>query len=253
MGLLACAAGDEAAVAPALSKESLFQSCIDVVVEGGLEYGLESVREISRRQKFGVSLLNDRELARRPWAADDKYAAVDEMLAAAAPHFTDRRFPEQYVACACCNGTTRAIYVVIVFTGRYLMFWCIPIIHCGIALLVFLAKAGIHFGMCTVPVRGRLRWFDRIFESASACRRLMNLVNGSEHQNRMRRDEDHGDTTNVCCEDEWHEGLLTRWSCPATYATRRQPDTPLLRLLTAPSRSIKRGGAYRSGNPGISV
>jgi hypothetical protein len=54
MGLLACAAGEEAAaVARALSKEfPLLQSCIDVVVEGGLEYGLESAREIIETTKI---------------------------------------------------------------------------------------------------------------------------------------------------------------------------------------------------------
>jgi hypothetical protein len=52
MALLACAAGEEAAVAPALSKEfPLLQSWIDVVVEGGFEYGLEPAREIIETTK----------------------------------------------------------------------------------------------------------------------------------------------------------------------------------------------------------
>jgi hypothetical protein len=95
------AAGKETAAAPAPpSKEfPLLQSYIDVVVEGGLEYGVEYAREIIETTRdWSIYWLNDREFARRPWVVDNKYDAVDELLAAAAPHFTDRMFPEQYAA-----------------------------------------------------------------------------------------------------------------------------------------------------------
>ena len=74
----------------------LLQSYIDVVVEGGLEYGPDFAREIIETTKdWSKYWLNDRQLARRP---NTHYAAVDELLSADAPHFADRQFPEDYVA-----------------------------------------------------------------------------------------------------------------------------------------------------------
>lgn len=77
----------------------LLQSYIDVVVEGGLEYGPGFAREIIETTAgWNRYWLNDRELARRPWVFDKSYSAVDKLLAALAPHFSDRLFPEQYAA-----------------------------------------------------------------------------------------------------------------------------------------------------------
>jgi hypothetical protein len=78
----------------------LLESYIDIVVEGGLEYGPEFARElIETTMGWSQYWLNDRELARRPWVHDAKSAVVDRMLASigpAAPRFKDRLFAEQY-------------------------------------------------------------------------------------------------------------------------------------------------------------
>ncbi len=77
----------------------LLQSYIDLVIEGGLEYGPGFAREIiATTAGWSRFWLNDRELARRPWVFDKDYSAVDHLLAALAPHFADRLFPEQYAA-----------------------------------------------------------------------------------------------------------------------------------------------------------
>lgn len=77
----------------------LLQSYIDVVIEGGLEYGPEFAREIiATTTDWSNYWLNDRDLARRPWVFDKQSAAVDKMLAASAPHFRDRMFSEEYTA-----------------------------------------------------------------------------------------------------------------------------------------------------------
>ena len=77
----------------------LLESYIDVVVEGGFEYGPDFARElIETTTGWSRYWLNDRELGRRPWVFDKRYSAVDGLLAALAPHFTDRLFPEQYAA-----------------------------------------------------------------------------------------------------------------------------------------------------------
>ncbi len=77
----------------------LLESYIDVVIEGGLEYGPGFAREIIETTTgWSRYWLNDRELGRRPWVFDKSYSAVDGLLAALAPHFTDRLFPEQYAA-----------------------------------------------------------------------------------------------------------------------------------------------------------
>ena len=75
----------------------LLQSYIDVVVEGGFEYAPEFAREIVLTTAgWSPYWLNDRRLARRPWVFDRLYQQVDELLAAQAPYFADRRFPETY-------------------------------------------------------------------------------------------------------------------------------------------------------------
>jgi hypothetical protein len=77
----------------------LLQSYIDVVIEGGLEYGPDFAREIIQTTTgWSEYWLNDRRLARRPWVFDSLYQQVDELLAAQAPHFADRAFPEAYTA-----------------------------------------------------------------------------------------------------------------------------------------------------------
>ncbi len=77
----------------------LVESYIDVVIEGGLEYGPDYAREIiETTADWSRYWLNDRELPRRPWVFDKQSAAVDKLLAVSAPHFADRMFPEQYGA-----------------------------------------------------------------------------------------------------------------------------------------------------------
>jgi hypothetical protein len=78
----------------------LLESYIDVVVEGGLEYGPDFARElIETTANWSQYWLNDRELARRPWVHDSKYAVVDQMLASVTPaasQFANRLFVVQY-------------------------------------------------------------------------------------------------------------------------------------------------------------
>jgi hypothetical protein len=78
----------------------LLQSYIDIVVEGGLEYGEEFAREIvETTDGWNRYWLNDRELARRPWVRDSKTGKVDALIGKTAPaaaHFTERLFPEAY-------------------------------------------------------------------------------------------------------------------------------------------------------------
>ena len=77
----------------------MLESYIDVVIEGGLEYGPDFAREIVlTTQDWSSSWLNDRALARRPWVFDKNYATVDRLLAATAQHFQDRLFAEPYAA-----------------------------------------------------------------------------------------------------------------------------------------------------------
>jgi hypothetical protein len=78
----------------------LLQSYIDVVVEGGLEYGEEFAREIvETTDGWSRFWLNDREFARRPlWVVDPKAAKVDELLkrTLTAAQLSSRAFPEVY-------------------------------------------------------------------------------------------------------------------------------------------------------------
>jgi hypothetical protein len=50
------------------------------------------------RRRGNGDVTGDRDLARRPWVFDKQSAAVDRLLAASAPHFADRMFPEEYTA-----------------------------------------------------------------------------------------------------------------------------------------------------------
>ena len=85
---------------PAPSRDfPMVESYIDVVIEGALEYGPDYAREIIETTAgWSRYWLNDRELPRRPWVFDKQSGAVDKLLAASAPHFADRMFPEQYAA-----------------------------------------------------------------------------------------------------------------------------------------------------------
>lgn len=77
----------------------LVESYIDVVIEGGLEYGPEFAREIIETTRdWSPYWLNDRTLARRPWVFDKQFATVDALLAASAPCFAQRAFSEEYAA-----------------------------------------------------------------------------------------------------------------------------------------------------------
>jgi hypothetical protein len=84
---------------PADADYPLLQSYIDVVLEGGLEYGQDFAREIiETTSNWSRFWLNDRRLARRPWVFDSHYRAVDRLLSSYAPHFADRLFSEDYVS-----------------------------------------------------------------------------------------------------------------------------------------------------------
>jgi hypothetical protein len=84
---------------PADARFPMLESYIDVVIEGGLEYGPEFAREIIvTTRDWSRYWLNDRELARRPWVFDRRAAAVDGLLSAFAPHYADRMLPEEYAA-----------------------------------------------------------------------------------------------------------------------------------------------------------
>jgi hypothetical protein len=78
----------------------MLESYIDVVVEGGLEYGAGFAREIiETTADWSQFWLNDRELARRPWVHDAKSGAVDKLLATTAPaagKLASRLFAEPY-------------------------------------------------------------------------------------------------------------------------------------------------------------
>lgn len=78
----------------------LLQSYIDVVVEGGLEYGADFAREtLETTEGWSDYWLDDRELARRPWVRNPEAAEVDGQLSAApeaAAKLKSRLFPEPY-------------------------------------------------------------------------------------------------------------------------------------------------------------
>jgi len=77
----------------------ILQSYVDVVIEGGLEYGADYAREIlASTVDWSAYWLNDRPLARRPWVYTKDYAAIDKLLAVSAPHFKDRLLAEPYAA-----------------------------------------------------------------------------------------------------------------------------------------------------------
>ncbi|SAL00112.1 hypothetical protein AWB77_06083 [Caballeronia fortuita] len=77
----------------------IVESYVDIVIEGGLEYGPEFAREIIETTRdWSAYWLNDRTLARRPWVFDKQFAQVDALLAATAPCFAQRTFSEEYAA-----------------------------------------------------------------------------------------------------------------------------------------------------------
>jgi hypothetical protein len=80
----------------------ILQSYIDVVVEGGLEYGEDFAQEIlETTYGWNHYWLNDRQLPRRPWVYDAKAAKVDELIKKTAPaagYFNERLFAEVYAA-----------------------------------------------------------------------------------------------------------------------------------------------------------
>ena len=78
----------------------MLESYIDVVVEGGLEYGEDFARElIETTFDWSDYWLNDRELARRPWVHDPASSEVDALLMSspeAAAKLKSRLFSEPY-------------------------------------------------------------------------------------------------------------------------------------------------------------
>ena len=78
----------------------MLESYIDVVVEGGLEYGEEFAREVLETTfDWSDYWLNDGELVRRPWVRDPGSAAIDRLLASApqaAAKLKSRLFSEPY-------------------------------------------------------------------------------------------------------------------------------------------------------------
>ena len=86
---------------PAANAEfPMLESYIDVVVEGGLEYGDDFARElIETTFDWSDYWLNDRELARRPWVHDPASSKVDDLLMEspdAAAKLKSRLFSEPY-------------------------------------------------------------------------------------------------------------------------------------------------------------
>lgn len=78
----------------------LLQSYIDIVVEGGLEYGDDYLRElIATTADWNKEWLDDRELPRRPWVFRKNAVKIDKALREVSPasdHFKDRLFPEAF-------------------------------------------------------------------------------------------------------------------------------------------------------------
>jgi hypothetical protein len=90
------------------AKYPLVESYIDIVVEGGLEYGPEFAREIIETTRdWSPYWLDDRTLARRPWVADKQFASVDALLATSAPCFAQRAFSEDYAAASIAYAKRR--------------------------------------------------------------------------------------------------------------------------------------------------
>lgn len=84
----------------------LLESYIDVVIEGGLEYGPGFAREIVETTRdWSPYWLNDRTLARRPWIFHRQFAQIDALLAASVPCFTHRAFSEDFAATAAALST----------------------------------------------------------------------------------------------------------------------------------------------------
>lgn len=90
---------DEGLVEPD-ADHPLLQSYIDLIIEGGFEFGEDFAREIiETTDGWSRFWLNDREFARRPlWVLDPKAARVDELLkkTLSAAQMSSRAFPERY-------------------------------------------------------------------------------------------------------------------------------------------------------------
>ena len=96
-------------ICPARCRFPLLQSYIDVVLEGGLEYGQDFAREIiDDRPAIGAGFwLNDRRLARRPWVFDSHYSAVDRLLSLVyAPHLQTACSPRTMSRGSCLMRNT---------------------------------------------------------------------------------------------------------------------------------------------------
>lgn len=91
--------GDDAPVLPDL-EHPVIQSYLDLCLQGALEFSPNFAREvIATTADWSSFWLNDRPVARRPWAMNPDAGTIDDLLAATAPaadRFADRLFPEQY-------------------------------------------------------------------------------------------------------------------------------------------------------------
>lgn len=80
----------------------IVQSYVDLVLQGALEHGGSFATElIMTTADWGRFWLNDREVARRPWAANRDAGRIDELLALTAPasdSFRSRLYSEEYSA-----------------------------------------------------------------------------------------------------------------------------------------------------------
>lgn len=99
-GTPGCQGNADPAADQADFEHPLLQSYIDVVVEGGLEYGDDFADEIlETTADWNPYWLNDRMLARRPWVHNPYAAKIDELLktnSTSGAVFASRAFPETY-------------------------------------------------------------------------------------------------------------------------------------------------------------
>ena len=82
----------------------IVQSYVDIVVAGGLEYGVDFAAEVlETTEGWSRYWLNDRRNGRRPWVYEREWRDIDDLLAAhpsQAGHnlLHERRLPEHYAA-----------------------------------------------------------------------------------------------------------------------------------------------------------
>jgi hypothetical protein len=97
----------------------ILQSYIDVVIEGGLEYGPEFAREIIETTRdWSPYWLNDRTLARRPWVFEKQFSEIDALLATSAPCYAQRAFSEDYAAASVAIAKRKGDVCLRVAHGR---------------------------------------------------------------------------------------------------------------------------------------